>query len=288
MKVAWRTHAHPTAAHPSMHWLVLSSTLDSSSQTKYSVGIWPYSACQVACNSSFLSEADLEMCLWLNASHHRVWDIVARETSTFQATRSCSCNSSKYRAGLACSNKCMYEMLPVSSVQGCPLVCANGLMTAPYSWWRRNTSYTVLSEQCASWAISKAVLCCSNHQTTMFWRISLVVGGAMMIRIGQIINNHWTCTMKCDKMSLVWLLQTKFFENPHCATPESNTTHCMVFHHPLLHDRPYNPISSFFQNHKATLIIAFIVNIEPLSWWKALRQEYEQSNTLRGVNSEDN
>ena len=55
--------------------------------------IWqvsPYSACQVAHNSSFLSAAVFEACLWVMASHQMAWERVVRETSVSRAAKSCS------------------------------------------------------------------------------------------------------------------------------------------------------------------------------------------------------
>lgn len=96
MNVTLLTHGLLRPAHPFKHWFVLSSTLDSSSQTKYSTGMSPYSACHVALRSSFLSAAVFDTALWLSKILFRVHESVEMDTLTFQACKSCSWSSSRY------------------------------------------------------------------------------------------------------------------------------------------------------------------------------------------------
>ena len=120
-------------------WLVLSSTLDSSNQTKYSAGISPYAACQVARKSSSLSAAVFEIDLWVIARFRMAREIVARETSLSRAGKSCSCSSSKYMAGFAWSRACIYSMSTGSrTLRGQPRR-VNGFVTWPYSQWSCST-----------------------------------------------------------------------------------------------------------------------------------------------------
>ena len=94
-KAAQQTHALPIAAQPTVHWFVWSSTLASSSQIQYSARISAYATYQVACNSSFLSNASFATCLHIIDSQWSVRERVEIEIKTSHLFRNSSWISSR-------------------------------------------------------------------------------------------------------------------------------------------------------------------------------------------------
>lgn len=90
MNVSRRTHAYPR-----LLWFVWSSTLDSSNQTIFSFGIWPWAATHIARTSLSRSAAVFVMALFIMARWWSVWQMVAMDTPILRTSRMKSWISSR-------------------------------------------------------------------------------------------------------------------------------------------------------------------------------------------------